>query len=213
MSGIGSRLHGSFLWLKVALLCFGGGMGLACGQEFCSLVVRVQPTGQNRMKIPVRVFEKSGRITVNETSGGEVRVCDLGLSSVTVVVGGKGCKQVTVDDVPVGWGFNGELTVTYDATGCDSGGHGHRPPVAACQMLFRFVSGADTPVSGVLLTEDGPTKETHKADQFGRVVVAIVAGGSFNALAEAAGRKPMKVSLACTRENMRAERTIQMLPE
>ena len=80
-----------------ALFLILSGLQRAVAADYCSLAVRVISPDQRRpVEVLVSGSEKSGRVIEKETTSEDVKFCDLGITPVTVTVGGDTCNQVVV---------------------------------------------------------------------------------------------------------------------
>lgn len=177
----------------------------------CSLVVKVTDPKGNPVLVPVLVEEENNPSVQQESRGGIVKFCGLGITPVNVVVGRPGCNQVVVRSVPLQWGRTTVLPVIYDREPCIF----DAPPSAACVFLFRFYDNQGQVISGVLFDMQSPRVQTVKSDEYGRVFLTLTAGQQLEATARAPNRISTRLSIPCTSENQRVERrvTLQNLPK
>lgn len=179
----------------------------ASGEAHCSLLVKiVDPNGQDVPEALVRVEEKNGRVVRTENRLGGVRFCDLGLLPVAIVVGSPNCNEVSLRNVPLEWGRTKTVKVFYDEEPCVR----DLPPVAACNILFRFSDEKGKGISGVSFEPPVSGAEHPNSDAFGRTLVSIAAGSQLRAAAKREGYVAQNVHLTCTRELMVAERVVTM---
>lgn len=155
---------------------------------------------------PVTVEEQNGRIVTMENTRGGVRFCDLGLLPVTITVGSPTCNQVSVRAVPLEWRETKTVKIIYDRGPCLR----DLPPVAACQILFRFVDEQGKWIAGVMFDPPIAGAEHPQSDHFGRMLVSIAAGTEIRAAVKRKGYRPDNVRLTCTRDLMFAERLIKL---
>jgi hypothetical protein len=84
------------------------------------------------------------------------------------------------------------------------------PPVAACQVLFRFADAEGHWLNGVILKMKSPYNNTLRADEFGRILIRIPAFKELLASATIANYDPAEMRVPCTRENYRLEQHITL---
>jgi hypothetical protein len=168
----------------------------APAQDFCSLTVRVaNPDGYKPTGVPVILVESNGRVEPGTTKNGEVKFCDLGLSPVTVTVGGSDrCGELAVRNVAVNWGTERVLKVIYDHAYCN----GDEIQNAGCLDLLRFVDELARPVAGVHLEAATGVAHEVQSDGYGRAMVKLQSGETAVLNARSPGHKPETVELTCS---------------
>ncbi|MBE0660746.1 MAG: hypothetical protein IH602_23835 [Bryobacteraceae bacterium] len=143
-----------------------------CGQEYCSLHVRVlSPDMRRPQEVEVTVLEHTGRKITKETGLEDVRFCDLGIKPVQVTVGDTGpCNQISVSDVPLGFGSTYLLTVIYDVEAC------RLPPRSIdfnCKILLRISDESGSPVQDASIRFNKPSHAQRDADRYGRAFLVL----------------------------------------
>lgn len=171
---------------------------------YCSLRVKVESPSGKMVDVHVVVEEQNGSKIEKTTVKGLAEFCGLGIKPVSVTVGGQGCNQVVVRDVPLRWNETREVSVRYDLDPCNV----DPPPVAVCAILFRFIDSKRVPVDTVTLNEQKPFAQLHPTDDYGRILVRIAAGEAISGEALADGYKPVQISIPCTTLNQRLEQTV-----
>jgi hypothetical protein len=114
-------------------------------QQYCSLSVNIDSQGQP-VEAKVAVQESDGRTTEKMANFGSVQFCDLGIKPITISAGHPACNQAVVRNVGLHWGITIKVKMIYDREPCIV----DEPPVAACQMLFRFADEEQREVSAGL---------------------------------------------------------------
>jgi hypothetical protein len=134
-------------------------------QGYCSLSVTVVDTQGRTVEANVAVQESDGRTIEKMTNFGSLQFCDLGIKPVTISVGRPACNQAVVRNVGLRWGTTIKVNMMYDREPCLV----DEPPLAACQMLFRFADAEQRWLKGVALKLQSPEVKTFSADEYGRV--------------------------------------------
>jgi hypothetical protein len=171
---------------------------------YCSLSVKVESPSGKVMDVRVVVEEQNGSKTEKTAREGLAEFCGLGMKPVSVTVGGQGCNQVVVRDIPLRWNETRKVSVLYDLDPCNI----DAPPVPACAILFRFIDSKRVPISTAILSEQKPFAQSHVADDYGRILVRIAAGQELSGEALANGYKPVQISIPCTTLNQRLEQIV-----
>ncbi len=157
------------------------------------------------MPVPLVVKEKNGRTTQKEqdVNSADVLFCDLGILPVTVVVGARGCNQITVDDVPLSWQKTYTLIVTYDFEACLE----EKPPlpIPMCEILLRVASPRGKWVSQARITFDDPTLVERETDIAGRALFSLKLNGHLQVSVSARGYAPKQFSFGCPDARNREE--------
>jgi hypothetical protein len=154
----------------------------------------------------ISIQEGDGRMETKETEGLDLEFCDLGITPVTITVGHPACNQAIVRNVGVNWNQTTRTTIIYDRQPCLQ----DAPPVAACQMLFRFQDSQQHWLDKASLDVESPKPETVKADKFGRILVRIVARQTLRGRAVAEGYRPSVLSVECSREHIQFEQIVTL---
>ncbi|MEW5980533.1 MAG: hypothetical protein AB1898_32510, partial [Acidobacteriota bacterium] len=154
MNGTKWLVLASLLWL----------VPIALGEDTCSLhVIVVSPKG-TEVEATVKVTEKNGRVIERENELGGAKFCDLGISSVTVSVGGEGaCNGVTVHNVRLRWATTTLVRVIYDWEPCSS--DFPPPPVPLCRTLLRIRNSKEEWLSGAEVKVNTPFQHRYSADE------------------------------------------------
>ena len=202
------RLH-QVIRSGALLLVLGSLHGIAVA-DYCSLAVRVLSPEQRRpVDVLVSVREKSGRVVEKETTTEDVRFCGLGITPVTVTVGGDTCNQVVVRDVPLEWNEQYLLTVTYDPEPCMP----ERPPapVPVCQVLFRVSDSKGNWIEKASIHFQGssglPPMET---DSAGRALGVLKLGDKITGAVDSRGYASKPFSVSCSRSDPVREQSIKL---
>ncbi len=175
-------------------------------QDYCSLIVKVvDPTGRE-VEARVSVVEQDGHTTERDNRPGGVKFCGLGIKPVSVVVGHPACNQVTVRNVSLDWNETTTVHIIYDRQPCLI----DRPPVAACEFLFRVVDSKDTPLGSASLKMIKPFDQVYRGDRYGRILVRIAAYQTLDALITAKGYMNREVSIRCISDNQSLERRVTL---
>ena len=173
--------------------------------DYCSLVVHVQTPSGGDVKARIAVEEETtGRVREQISEGGSTRFCELGFKPVTITIGGSGCNQVVIKNVPLRWQDTRHIFAVYDRTPCLV----DPPPVAACTVLLRFFDRAGTPISSALFKSEQPDRRVSSADQFGRVLVRFAAGRELVGHGMAEGFAPYRLEIPCISSNYSIEKLI-----
>jgi hypothetical protein len=185
------------------------GLQGAVAADYCSLAVRVLSPDQRRpVEVLVSVREKGGRVIEKETTSEDVKFCDLGITPVTVTVGGDTCNQVLVRDVPLTWGAQYVLTITYDPEPCMP----ERPPapVPVCQVLFRISDSKGKWLERASIRFQGSQKPTLETDSAGRVLQLLKAGDRVTGAVDLRGYTGKTFAISCSRSEPVHEESIQL---
>jgi hypothetical protein len=175
-------------------------------QGYCSLsVTLVDPQG-NSVDAKVSVQERDGRTIEKMATLGSVQFCDLGITPVSITVGDSGCNQAILRNVGVRWGITTKVRIIYDQASCNVDG----PPVAACQMLFRFADPAGHWLSGVVLRMRSPYDQSLTADEFGRLLIRTPAFKELLGSASIADYDTAEIRMPCISENYSVEQHITL---
>jgi hypothetical protein len=189
--------------ITAALLCFTPSLN---AQSYCSLSVNlIDPQGR-AVLANVSVQESDGRTEEKNTSLGSAQFCDLGMKPVDITVGHTGCNQVIIKSVGLRWGITTNVKIIYDREPCLI----DPPPVAACQMLFRFADTKQHWVKGVRLKLQSPEDKTLRADDYGRVHIAIPAFKELLGVASVPDHESAEIRIPCTSENHHLEQRITL---
>jgi hypothetical protein len=168
----------------------------APAKDYCSLTVEVangrgyKPTG-----VSVTLVEGNGRVESGTTKDGEVRFCDLGMSSVTLTVGGSDrCNEVVVRNIALNWGLERIVDVVYDREYCNV----DELQTAGCWVLLRFVDEQGKSISGVQF--DPPIGKTRsvQSDGYGRAMVGVPTGEALVVNARSPSHNPERIELKCS---------------
>lgn len=84
-----------------------------------------------------------------------------------VVVGTKGCHEITVDDDRNYWREPCTLTVTYDPEHCMR----ESVPLPNCEALFRISGPSGEPIDKATVKFDKPSLQRLQADAAGRALL------------------------------------------
>lgn len=161
--------------------------------EHCSLTVQVNAVRERSYPVKIVVEENNGRrVFVEAISSDPVAICDLGILPVKVVVGGRGCAQVVVSDVPLVWNVTRRLVIGYDDRSCNTG----EIPVAACKLLLRFVDQKGRPLPSTVFRMEKPRSQVLTSDIAGRLLVIVGVGADLRGLAQFSGASTV-VSYPC----------------
>ena len=166
--------------------------------DYCSLAVRVLSADGKREEAIVSVKEKDGRITELGPTFSDVSFCDLGIEPVTVKVGSDGtCNQVVVNGVPLTWGKQYLLAVTYDSGPCLV----DRPPapVPTCQELLRVSDTAGKWIGKAEVQFSEPQLKTRATDNAGRALFVLTSGQHGLGRVRASGYESREFSVSCSR--------------
>jgi hypothetical protein len=202
------RLH-QVIRFGALLLVLSGLRGIAAA-DYCSLAVRVLSPDQRRpVEVLISVREKSGRIIEKETTGEDVRFCDLGIRPVTVTVGGDTCNQVVVRDVPLEWNEQYLVTVTYDPEPCMP----ERPPapVPVCRVLFRVSDAKGNWIEKASIRFQGSTKlPPMETDSAGRALQLLKLGDRITGTVDMSGYITKSFSIPCSRSDPVREESVML---
>jgi hypothetical protein len=202
------RLHQ--LTKVIPFLLFLGGLQAAIAADYCSLVVRVlSPDRRRPLEVLISVREGSGRVIEKETTSEDVRFCDLGITPVTVRVGGDTCNQTVVRDVPLTWQEQYVLTITYDPEPCMP----ERPPapVPTCQELFRVADTAGNWLEKASIRFQQPHLSPRETDGSGRALVVMKDGDHADGTVSSSGYITKPFSLSCSRTEPVHEEMIKLV--
>jgi|SRR5215472_1945975 len=188
---------------KIAGLVFAAACILAgsttpvVAQDYCSLKVRVVMPAKGRVEVPVVVKERNGRTIEREQDldSEDVLFCDLGILSVTVIVGQKGCNQITVEDVPLSWQKMYSLVVNYDYGPCME--EAAPSPTPYCEILLRVKSPDGKWVKQARVKFDDPTFRERETDSAGRSLLSLKLHGNVQGNVSARGFAPRNFSVGC----------------
>ena len=174
--------------------------------DHCSLIVRVSDPKGTTVTARIAVEEREGTTWREDSQSGSASFCGLGITPVTVSVGGPSCNQVIVRNVLLQWGMTTVLPVIYNREPClvDA------PPIAACVFLFRFVDSEGRAISGATVRVRSPRQEVLKGDEYGRVFTTIAAGQDLQATGLATSFASTDLEIPCTSENLRVERRVKL---
>jgi len=166
-------------------------------QDSCSLKGRVVTPAKDQVEVPVVVKERNGRTIERERDLGseDVLFCDLGILSVTVIVGQIGCNQITVEDVPLSWQKTYSLVVNYDYGPCMQ--ETVPSPTPYCEMLLRVKSPDGKWVKHARIKFDDPTFRERETDSAGRSLFLLKLHGNAQGTISARGFAPRNFSLGC----------------
>ncbi|SRR5260370_41403704 len=197
--------HYKFLGLiaAAALVC---NMPNLHAQGYCSLSVNLVDPQGNAVDAKVSGQESNGRTIEKMATLGSVQFCDLGIKPVSITVGASGCNQAILRSVGVRWGITTKVRIIYDQAPCMV----DEPPVAACQMLFRFADPAGRWLSGVILRMKSPYDQSLTADEFGRLLIRIPALRELLGSASIADYDTAEIRMPRTSENYRLEQHITL---
>lgn len=180
----------------------------APAKDFCSLTVRVtSPDGFKPTGLPVSLVESNGRVESGPTKEGEVRFCDLGISPVTVTVGGRDrCNEVVIHNIAVNWETERVLSVIYDHAYCN----GDEVQNAGCLDLLRFVDEQGRSVAPVGFDPAVGVGRREQTDGFGRALIRLRLGDTAVFTAKSSGYKPEVVELTCGSATSKRETLITL---
>jgi hypothetical protein len=175
-------------------------------QEYCSLAVNIVDMQGRAVEAKVAVQESDGRTVEKTANFGLVQFCDLGIEPVTISVGHPGCNQAVVRNVGLRWGTTIKVKIIYDREPCLV----DEPPVAACQMLFRFADAEQRWLKGVALKLQSPEDKIFNADEYGRIHMRVAAFKEVVGIATTPGYEPAEIRIRCTSENEHLERRMTL---
>lgn len=181
--------------VAISLVCW---FTAAAGEEsHCSLVIRVLSPDGEYVDAVVRVVEESGRAIEKENEQPGIRFCDLGIRPVNVIVGlDSTCNQVTVRNVPLDWGKEYHLTITYDLNPCLH--HPPPPPEPLCEILLRVADSKQGHwIPGAVIEFSTPSVQARTTDEYGRAFLVVRAGSEVQARVKAVGYKPQEIRPRC----------------
>ena len=180
------------------LICFLHTPSSLLAQDYCSLRVRVLAPNGKPFPVYVTVYEKSGRVIEKEQAPpDDVQFCDLGILPVKVVIGPKGCHEITVDDVRNYWREPYTLAVTYDPEHCMR--ELLPPPQPICEVLLRISGLTGEWVDKATVTFQKPSLQPLRTDSAGRALLIAGLSKNIKALATAPGYVSKAFSVACTK--------------
>ncbi len=201
------RLHQMMRVILLFLIL--GGLRTAMAAPYCSLVVRVLSPDQRRpLEVPISVREGNGRILEKETTSEDVKFCDLGITPVTVTVGGDSCNQTVVKDVPLSWNELYLLTITYDPEPCMP----ERPPapIPTCQELLRVADTDGRWVEKASIRFQDSILSPRETDDAGRALVVLKNGERIQGIVISPGYVTKPFSLTCSRTQPVHEEMIKL---
>lgn len=165
------RQYRVILLLSMGIFCFSLPPSLLA-QNYCSLSVRVLAPNGKPFPVFVTVYENSGRkIEKEQSPPKDVRFCDLGILPVKVVVGTKGCHEITVDGVRNYWQEPYTLKVTYDPEHCMR--ETLPPPKPFCEVLFRVSGPHGHWIDKATLRFERPSLQPRQTDSAGRALLTV----------------------------------------
>jgi hypothetical protein len=165
-------------------------------QDYCSLRVRVVAPNGVLFPVDVTVYERNGRkIEREQTPPDAAQFCDLGISPVKVVVGTKGCHEITMDEVQNYWREPYTLTVTYDPEHCIH--ESPPPPKPLCKILFRISDTHGEWIDKASITFKTPLFENLETDSAGRALLTTDLGKNIRGIASAPGYTSKAFSVSC----------------
>jgi hypothetical protein len=178
---------------------------LACSQAsfaqgHCSLNIKVVNPKDLEVEASITVTEKDGRVHRKENKEGGAEFCDLGVRSVTVVVGKGPCHQVTVRDVQLSWGRTTNLRVTYDPEPCMR----DRPPSPdppSCDVMLRIIDKERRAIPGARAMIKVPFQLQITADQYGRVLLRAKYGPGLEGTVSQERYLPTELKFPCSRDH------------
>lgn len=180
---------------------------MALGQGHCSLQVNVVNAEGLEVEASVQVTEENGRIVKKENQIGGVQFCDLGITPVTVIVGGENaCNGVTVHNIRLRWEITNFVRVIYDRETCL-----YDPPastVPLCMVLLRVKDSKQNWLSGSAVTVSAPTQESYTTDQYGRVMLRARYDSDLEGVVKQEGYSPQKFKFVCSRGDPQQEHYI-----
>jgi hypothetical protein len=213
-------------WPVVLLFLLTPAVGIAQGNDYCSLVVKLTDStgGEDSSRQLIAVTEKNGRTTSMENRAGGVSFCDLGIMPVTIKVTKPYCHDITVNNVSLKFGETATIEIlSYDGR-CSSVPKASvdfaAPPW--CTVLLRMKDDEDKWISGVTLKPTPPATDftdidpRHRANPFsqsdraGRILVLIDLKGEFRAIAMRDGYMPETIQIPCTADTYYTERVVSM---
>ena len=196
--------------IRLCICLFLGGAQASLAADYCSLIIRVMsPDNRRPLDVEVSVKEESGRVTSKDTDLDDTRFCDMGISPVTVTVGGDACNQVVVRDVPLAWQEEYLMKITYDPEPCLK--ERSPPLVPHCKLLIRIEDSNGTwlkNASVVFASARFPRSET---DQAGRILVVPRRGERVTGSASASGYSSKTFSGACPGSDRSYDEEVQIV--
>ena len=177
---------------------------LACSQAsfaqgHCSLNIKVVNPKDLDVEAIITVTEKDGRVHRKENKKGGAEFCDLGVRSVTVVVGKGPCHQVTVHDVQLSWGRTTNLRVTYDPEPCMR--DAPRSPDPGCEVMLRIIDKERRPIPGARTMIKVPFQQQITAERYGRVLLTAKYGPGLEGTASQERYLPAELKFPCSRDH------------
>ncbi len=165
--------------------------------------------GHPATEVELTVIEESTTRaqTTRTDSLGMARVCDLGLSPVTLRVGKQGCYQVTVTRAVLPFG-NNRLSVIYDRgrDPCTL----DPPAPSGCAYLLRILDEKKRAVPNARVQGRFVGPKTAITDSFGRALVVIRNGTTERIRIEAEGFLSHAEAFECSSEPLN-EKPIQLV--
>ena len=181
--------------MRISVFILLGGIQAALAADYCSLIVRVlSPDNRRPLETLVSVLEESGRVSRKETGSKDIRFCDLGISPVTVTVGGDECNQVVVHNVPLTWGEEYLLTITFDPEPCQQ----ERLPMPVCDLLFRIADSGGKWLEKASIVFDGQRFPRAETDTAGRILVVPRIGERVTGTVTASGYLSRTFAVSCS---------------
>jgi hypothetical protein len=175
-------------------------------ETVCSLKVVVLARAGTVGDTQVTVEESNGRKSSGKTLFGEASFCDLGLGRVAVSVGGPGCSQVHLRDVPLRLDRTVLLFAALDTAECDI----ESQPPNGCIVLFRFFHDFHRTAKTVSIQASSPQTKRYEGDDYGRVKVALSFGDEFRGIATIRGLITRPIAFKCTRERREVDEVIRL---
>jgi len=168
----------------------------------------VQTPSGERPEATVSVEERNGRRVERDHESSDVQFCDLGILPVSVTVGLSGCNQVQVKDVPLSWGSQYLLVVTYDVEPCVK--ETPPPTVPLCEVLFRVPDENNKWMDGASIQFDEMAVVPRKTDNHGRALLLMKlnqrVSGSIGKREDASKR----FAISCSRSEPYSEMIIKL---
>jgi len=180
-------------------------------REPCSLLVRVVDVRDQEVTgALIRVEEAGGRTEELRSRRGGARFCDLGIRSVTVIVGDSSCNQVTVRNVPLEWGRMSTTKVIYDLRECQ---RERQSAIPQCEILLRFKDPQGNWIPKVSLSSPLIGLPGGTADVYGRYLVGVPFGGEIRSTAEKEGYHSQNIRHMCHADRMFDEQVVTLQPK
>jgi hypothetical protein len=185
--------------VKIAVAFFFFALTEAARAEICDLQVLVRDYEGRPVDPKVTVVGADGR-TIAETvaKGGRAEFCDLGLATVSVIVGGDHCGQVQVRRLKITAGHT--ITIPVYFRNCHS-----FTVFDSCDILVRLVDQKGTKLPGASVAVGG---RVYVSDRFGRVRFGLGRTTQLELIASYGELEKERLTVSCGPNSSDVEKTI-----